>query len=99
MVTLSRPPRSSQRPDLPHTGRAAALNAELACERGRLADLRFLGVLAFDCQEEKRNYTRPLTGRLPRFEGITGPGLRIRHAGWLPDDVASVDEEVDAGHE
>ena len=32
--------------------------------------------------------------------GVPGPGNRVmRCAGWLPDDVASVDEEVDAGHE
>ena len=41
---------------------------------------------------------RPLTGSLHAW-GITGPGIQIRHAGWLPDDVASIDEEVDAGHE
>jgi len=35
----------------------------------------------------------------PGFGGITGPGIQIQHAGWLLDDVASVDEEVDAGHE
>jgi hypothetical protein len=30
---------------------------------------------------------------------MTGAGLQIPPAGWLPDDVASIDEEVDAGHE
>ena len=59
------------RPYLPHTGRAAALSAELACKRGWLADLRFLGELAFDSQKEKRNYERPPDGKSPCFGGIT----------------------------
>jgi hypothetical protein len=39
----------------------------------------------------------PFTGP----EDLTAPadGPRRRRDGWLPDDVASIDEEVDAGHE
>jgi hypothetical protein len=47
----------------------------------------------------RNEITRDPSRKSPRFGGITGPGIQIRHAGWLPDDVAPVDEEVDAGHE
>ena len=55
---------------LPHTGRAATLTAELACERGWLADLRVLGEMRFDSQKEKRNNKRPLTGSLHALGGL-----------------------------
>ena len=43
---------------------------------------------------------RSTSRRRPPVGGVPGPGNReMRRAGWLPDDVASVDEEVDAGHE
>ena len=42
--------------------------------------------------------TRNLTGGLRAFRDYRS-GIEIRHAGWLPDDVASIDEEIDTGHE
>jgi len=57
----------------------------------------FFDELAFDSQKGKRNRKKP-NRKSPRFQGLP-VGIGIRHAGWLPDDVASIDEEVDAGHE
>src|ERR1700721_1026076 len=37
--------------------------------------------------------------RPPRWRRPGPWNGEMRRAGWLPDDVASVDEEVDAGHE
>ncbi|MDX6334391.1 MAG: hypothetical protein QOG05_1731 [Streptosporangiaceae bacterium] len=42
---------------------------------------------------------RYLRRRPPRWERPGSGNREMRRAGWLPDDVASVDEEVDAGHE
>lgn len=61
----------------------------------------------------KPNGTKAMTGgsdngpfagyeSLLNIYGIWRPGSgnrEMRHAGWLPDDVAPVHEEVDAGHE